>query len=287
MRRIAWIVGLIVLSITTPALARDASGTWEAAGELTFTLVVEQATDGRIVGRLSGGGMLLELEGRTEAGGFAGTLTGGGVVVDLRARFDGLRLRLEVVDPDALASGEAATMILNFRRLASPDPAGAVVVNGEILGSDETEALERQHRVSIEPGRYWYDAACGAWGLEGGPTAGFLQAGLPVGGPLRVDASAGKSGVFVNRRELHRQDVAALEAAIGTVVPGRYWLDAAGNVGLEGGPMVFNLIGLSRSTAGQGGEAATYRSNITGIGAGGAAGTSYVMGKDWAVVVGD
>ena len=287
MRGIVLIVSLLVLLPGAPAWSQQVSGNWKATGEITFRLTVETA-DGSVDGRLSGGGMTLELEGKTDPSGFVGVLAGGGVALDVVARLEGSRLRLEMVDTQAPAAGEEAEMVLSFQRLVEPgsDPL-AVVVNGTPLSPAERASLEGQHQLSIEAGSYWYDAKCGAWGFAGSPTSGFIPAGLSFGGPLRADASGGDTSVFVNGRELHRQDVAALEAILGPIVAGRYWLDDDGNVGLEGGPAVFNLIRLARSTAASGAGGDLYRSNITGIGGGSSGGTSYVMGKDWSVIVGD
>ena len=87
---------------------------------------------------------------------------------------------------------------------------------------------------------HWYDAVLGVWGLEGSPGAGQIHPGLPFDGPLKRDASKGKSGVIVNGRELHALAVAALERCL-AVVPGLYWVLANGVGGAEGGPAQFNL----------------------------------------------
>ena len=69
---------------------------------------------------------------------------------------------------------------------------------------------------------------------------------------------------------------------ITTVFPGRFWLDDSGNVGFEGMPASYNLFALvSQNGAGS----SFYRNSYTGIGAGSSGGTSYVMGKDWSVIV--
>jgi hypothetical protein len=73
---------------------------------------------------------------------------------------------------------------------------------------------------------------------------GSVEAGLDVGSPLRADASAGTSGVFVNGRELHSLEIVALQR-ITAVLPGRYWVDAAGNGGFEGGPALWNIHQLA------------------------------------------
>ena len=59
--------------------------------------------------------------------------------------------------------------------------------------TDEIAAIEQQYGVRLAKGRYWYDRACGAWGIEGGPTVGFVMPGLAVGGPLRADSSGGNT----------------------------------------------------------------------------------------------
>jgi hypothetical protein len=120
-----------------------------------------------------------------------------------------------------------------------------VIVNAERLTPLQLRALELQYRVRIVPGRYWYDRVSGAWGIEGGPTAGLILPGLAVGGPLRADASRGSTLVWVNGRRLPWQDLVALQRLTGPILPGRYWLDARGNAGFEGGPVLVNLQQLA------------------------------------------
>jgi hypothetical protein len=101
----------------------------------------------------------------------------------------------------------------------------------------------------VPDGSYWYDKVSGAWGRQGGPALGLTLPGLEVGGALRPDASGGNTGVFVNGRELHDLDVLGLRQIAGAVVPGRYWIDAQGNGGYEGGPALFNLALLAQQAA--------------------------------------
>jgi hypothetical protein len=142
---------------------------------------------------------------------------------------------------------------------ASSDPpvvgSRHVRINGVRLSDEQVEALERRYRTHVQDAGYWYDRLSGAWGVEGGPTLGFIQAGVDLGGSLRADASNGDSGVFINGRELHRLDVLGLQQ-LGPVWPGRYWVDAQGNVGFEGGMMIGNLWVLAQhrlATGTQGG----------------------------------
>ncbi len=101
----------------------------------------------------------------------------------------------------------------------------------------------------VLPGRYWYDAMSGGAGAIGGPAAAYLGPGLALGGSLAPGASGGgdgrTTGVFVNGRELHPLDVAGLRRW-GPLYAGRYWWDRFGNVGLEGGPMLFNFHALTQ-----------------------------------------
>ena len=166
--------------------------------------------------------------------------------------------------------------------MAAPDlsaQARAVFVNREMVPETTLAALERGSATRIPDGRYWYDPMSGAWGLEGGPTAGFTMAGLPLGGRLAADASsgAGSTGVFINGRELHPLDVQGLRAITGTVLPGRYWVNAQGIGGYEGGPPLFDLRAMAaqaqrywRQNSGtgesHGGGAWSYNNSNTGIG---------------------
>ncbi len=119
-----------------------------------------------------------------------------------------------------------------------------VFVNRARLSGQQIAGLENLYRVRIQNGRYWYDRFSGHWGAEGGPAAGQMHPGLNLGGPLRPDASGGGygrlTGVFFNGRELHPRDVTLLQRYV-PVRPGRYWIDARGNVGYVGGPALVNL----------------------------------------------
>lgn len=129
-----------------------------------------------------------------------------------------------------------------------------VVVNQVEIESAQLQALAGRYGYQIAPGRYWYDTMTGAWGLEGSGTRGFIAAGLGLGGPLRADASGGRSGVFVNGRELADSDIQAFQALGIPVQTGRWWLDAQGNGGIEGGPVSFNLYWIAQQARASGRE---------------------------------
>jgi hypothetical protein len=164
------------------------------------------------------------------------------------------------------------------------------MVNGVALDGKTKQALEQGYGVPIKPGRYWYDNVSGVWGLEGGPGQGQILPGLNLGGPLKRDASKGKTGVIVNGRELHEQDVAALRRCL-QVIPGRYWVLANGLGGPEGAPPQFNLASLCAAKAGGGSSmkcddygngqfnCSNQRTGIGMIGEGGGQGAVFIDGK--------
>jgi hypothetical protein len=123
-----------------------------------------------------------------------------------------------------------------------------VTINRVALSDAEVATLERQYRVRVLDGEYWYDARAGLWGFWGGPVAGFAAPGLRVGGALPRDASGGGTGVIVNGRELHPQDVAALRRIM-PVLAGRYWMDHLGWGGYEGGPPLWNVYAIAAHSA--------------------------------------
>jgi hypothetical protein len=165
----------------------------------------------------------------------------------------------------------------------SAEPAAArtytrsVIVNGARVTDEELAGVEPSG-VRVSDGRYWYDRVSGGWGLEGGPTAGFVVPGLKLGAPLHPDASNGDTGVFINGRQLHTQDVAVLQQLIGMVMPGRWWVDAQGNFGPEG----FGMMGNLRLLAQQRAVPASGSGHMSSSGAtvGGAGGFVYAQGRD-------
>lgn len=163
---------------------------------------------------------------------------------------------------------------------AAQPPAGqrSVFVNGQRIDAATLAALQSNYRMQIADGRYWYDPISGAAGPEGGPTLAFIVPGLQLGGPLAPNASHGNTQVFVNGRELPAWDLAGLTRLVGYIAPGRYFLDAMGNAGIEGGPPTVNLIAASQQSRGSGNDG--WYSNTIQAGGNESGGTGYVMGKD-------
>lgn len=238
---------------------QDYAGTYtiDAAGG-SFTLTLTQ-TGSDVQGGLTGDGQSLELTAYAGADGMRGTVTGPGEPLVFVARLcpedDHLFLAFGVRESFVHADARDAIQ-LTFERErsqtprpeATSSPSSNVVINGVRLSERKVRALEGQYGVSIPQGNYWYDQTCGAWGHVGGPTVGYILSGLAIGGRLRPDASNGNTGVFVNGRELHFQEVRDLRLLVGVVYPGRYWFDSQGNYGFEGGAAVGNLRAIAQRT---------------------------------------
>ncbi len=145
------------------------------------------------------------------------------------------------------------TAVISTFLMLNPDVYGedkkAVYVNRVQLNQQQINALESYYRVRLQNGYFWYDPVAGLWGIEGGPTMGQMLPGLKLGGPLRADASQGSTGVFINGRQIHSLEFLYLKNVFGYVIPGRYWMNAQGIAGFEGGPPQFNLNIASQGMA--------------------------------------
>jgi hypothetical protein len=156
-----------------------------------------------------------------------------------------------------------------------------VVVNRVRLTEQQIQHFEQRYNVKIQNGKYWYDRISGAWGMDGGPTSGWILPGLDLGGSLPADASNGHTGVFINGRELHAMDVAAL-MRITPVYQGRWWVDAQGTFGAEGGPALGNLWLLARQRGMQPGKAwSVYANGGNSMVAGDENGCTYFNSHDY------
>ncbi len=169
------------------------------------------------------------------------------------------------------AAAEAAVAPI-VKPAAVPTDARQISFNGRPATKQDLEILTRFERawgMQVPSGRYWYDNTSGAAGLWGGPTRGFLGAGLALGGAqLQADASVGSNGthtgVFINAREIHPLDVQGLTQLLGQAPwPGRWWVDGQGNFGPEGGGPLGNLLQLAARRQGSN----SYYKSDTGTGA--------------------
>lgn len=126
-----------------------------------------------------------------------------------------------------------------------------VYINNERLSDARLERLQRQHQVAVRNGEYWYDPVSGHWGAIGTRPLGRIAVGLQFA-RLREVASNGQSQVTINGRRLQWQEVRDLQKLIGYMQPGKYWLDAQGHIGRQGGPIIANIYRLAsgNNTAG-------------------------------------
>lgn len=257
------LAGLFLAALSGTAGAQDFSGTY--AGDTdgaAITVELQQHNDGTVSGTLSGEGTTARLSGRIVSGRLVGTghfedepfEFSGDLRGDVLSLSDGHVVHaLHRVGAPAGAAAKRPVESSGHGAAepkappATPGPPGfqpapqAVTVNGVRLSAAQISSLEQNFRVRVQPGDFWYDGIWGVWGFKGGPIRGFLPAGLNLGGRLQADASgATGTGVFVNGRELHALDVLALRQ-LGPVYAGRFWIDAQGYYGFEGGPPVGNF----------------------------------------------
>ena len=162
----------------------------------------------------------------------------------------------------------ALVLIALYFSLTAQPPAAErkITFNGRKLTAEQLsrlETVEQFYKVRIQDRDYFYDDRSGAVGLWKGPVIAALPAGLGLGGPMPENASGGDTGVFVNGREIHRLDLLAL-MQLGPVYKGRYWVDARGFFGIEGGPALGNLFQLAQRSSGGGGQHRVYSAGEIG-----------------------
>lgn len=148
---------------------------------------------------------------------------------------EGEEFRITLAGKTLSFTSEGETQTLT-REDAAPakKEAGKLRINGVVIEEATVKKFEQEHRQLLPRGDFWYDKISGAWGADGGPTAGFTAPGMNLGGPLKADASRGDTGVFINGRELPWPDVQGLQAMSVPVERGRWIVDAAGNFAAEG-----------------------------------------------------
>jgi hypothetical protein len=237
-------IALLALSLTaaaSPALAFEGAFTGSLEDE---PVVLELAVEGAEVrGELILDGQRGEVSARLRGRRAEGTAEVLGARTRIRLSQDESRVLLTLFDP--LTGEEAETIVLHpqaaerpARRTRALGLAGVggsrVVVNGRPVSEAQLAALQKAYGVRPRPGRYWYDARSGLYGVEGQPALGFMRAGHDLG-PLAPGASRGDRPLYVNGRQLCGRELAAWAQLLGFPPrSGRYWLDANGDTGREG-----------------------------------------------------
>mmetsp|Transcript_39676 Transcript_39676/g.67998 ORF Transcript_39676/g.67998 Transcript_39676/m.67998 type:complete len:243 (+) Transcript_39676:106-834(+) len=157
--------------------------------------------------------------------------------------------------PVGVPANVGSTPVLGHVPPVPPTNAPAVVVNGSPVNVGSTPGLGH-----VPPGRYWHDPMSGAYGNEGGPCLGVFPGRIEGEGPLSPSASGGGSGqltgCYVNGRELHPVDVVSFQQLGVNCLPGRWAIDGAGNICMEGTRIPIgnvHLAAMGRKRGGNGG----------------------------------
>jgi hypothetical protein len=244
------------------ARAADFGGDYTAQSPAgAIHLSIEQSGDTLISGEMYDGVSRFRLIGKRDGDTASGKVNtdvppGLGFSAEFGDSDDQLRLQLYPLDTSGAPAWDMAQELVFNRsggqKVAAQDSGTAsdVVINGQPLTEQQVQNFEQQYQTKLVAGRYWYDKNCGAWGLEGGPTAGFILPALQLPGPMPANISGGGTGIFINGREIHPVDRQVLVGMFGMALPGRYWLDAYGNLGIEGGGVLVNLA-VAAQQAGQ------------------------------------
>jgi hypothetical protein len=212
-------------------IAQDDNGLY--AGELQVAGVVLSLNARRFGDRIAG-----QVGGADESFGFVANLQGSALIFEDE---EGVSIKFErdsVSDNSVGSEQEGSGTQADQRQ---------VHVNRVQLDTAALEELESQNDLPIADGRYWYDVDTGAWGIEGGPTAGLINPGLPLPTPMPPDISGRGTGIFINGREIHPLDQQALYQLFGVTYRGNFWMDAQGNLGYVGGPSIANILQASQA----------------------------------------
>ena len=137
------------------------------------------------------------------------------------------------------------------------------IINGKPLTAEQKAEFVRSYGRPPLAGDFWYDTRSGLWGVKGRETFGILRPGHNYG-PLAPTASAGTTGVFINGRQINLAEAIYIRNLLGSVLPGRWWLDGTtGYFGLEGSPLpVGNLFVAARAAQSRGGGANYYNDGM-------------------------
>jgi hypothetical protein len=281
--RVPACIVFVILCVPAAAVAEPVDGAYFAEEEPSLRLTLTEGTDGDVAGSMVDPGATMPVSAHRRGPALSGTIGSpsaalpftaviepDGLSMDVGSPGETYRLTFRRSDRAAEAPADDATSMPSETagsddRSATPAAAGrSVVINDRRLTDDELARLEHAYGIRIGDADYWYDPVLGAWGLKGGPTMGFIAAGLALGGPLRADASGGGTQVFVNGREIHAYDLLALQQVTGPIMPGRYFIDSRGLAGFEGGPPLWNLAAMAAQSHGGGDGSNTWQSRLTG-----------------------
>lgn len=153
--------------------------------------------------------------------------------------------------PPAAPEPVPAPASLPAATAAMPAQDDPIFLNGVRLELADLSELQAVLGQAPSPGRYWYDARSGLWGLEAHGAGGVTRPGLRVPAPLAADASRGNSAVFVNDRQLTGRELAVIAQLLGWdasspgALAGRYVLDEQGRLYSIHGRYLGSLAGAA------------------------------------------
>jgi hypothetical protein len=124
-----------------------------------------------------------------------------------------------------------------------------ITIAGSSSGSGPFQSRHVRARVEVLVREITRGASRAATSVTGNESKG--RRAVIVNGIQLSDASNGTTGVFVNGRQLHLQEIIQLQQQLPMVLSGRYWMDAAGNFGYEGGLFLGNLRAVAAARRGQ------------------------------------
>ncbi|KAF8412141.1 hypothetical protein HHK36_000097 [Tetracentron sinense] len=82
-----------------------------------------------------------------------------------------------------------------------------VWINEQPISGHLVKKAERK-AGPIHPGQYWYDFRAGFWGVMGQPCLGIIPPSIEeFNYPMPKNCAAGNTGILVNGRELHKEDL--------------------------------------------------------------------------------
>ncbi len=209
----------------------------------------------------------------------------GGLKAPLEIFRDGKRTTVTVTlaaPPVGIAAKMGPTVPLGSAAPGSVPPATGstgIFINGRELTPQQIQEIRMTYGFVAPPGRYWYDAKSGLWGVMGREAAGFLRPAHDFG-PMPPNPSNGNTGVFINGREINTVEAMFCQQLFGAVYRGRWWLEGnTGYLGLEGNPTPVANVFLALQQAArsrQGGGGYSWHSNATGAYGGSDGQCSYV-----------
>lgn len=179
-------------------------------------------------------------------------------------RIRSLLLAVALVSPSVIV----ACVVPAQQGVSGATAQGGVYVNGAFVSPDQIRQMGG-NPDAIPAGSYWYDATSGLYGAMGGGALGVTAAGLPFAAMPAGVSGSNMTGILVNGREITVPEAQYLMGLVGAQIPpGRYFIDAQGNAGQEGGPPQANLYQLARARGGGGGGGAGYIGTSDGSGGG-------------------